>query len=81
MATSRKEDLELSVDRGLNEREALVLRSLDKAIGLYRGLPELTDTELRTLRATDHILRDMLCARGVGRETGRRDRTGTSAPS
>lgn len=71
MASSRQPEPETSQGLGLNEEEALVLRSLDGALGLYRGLPELTETELRTLWATDRVLRDMLCARTVGRDRQR----------
>ncbi len=68
MATGRQGGLGLVEGPGLNREESLVLRSLDGALGLYRGLPELTETELRTLWATDQVLRDMLCARAMGRD-------------
>lgn len=52
----------------LSEEEALVLRNLDSTLGLYRGLPRITETELRTLWATDRVLRDMLYARATSRD-------------
>ena len=68
VASGRQRCSETPHGLGLNEEESLVLQSLDGALGLYRDLPELTETELRTLWATDRVLRDMLCARAVGRD-------------
>lgn len=58
----------LSEELVLSEEEASVLRNLDSTLGLYRGLPQITETELRTLWATDRVLRDMLYARATSRD-------------
>lgn len=68
MSSCRRGDPDLSESLGLSEQETVVLQSLDGALGLYRRLPELTEAELRTLWATDRVLRDMLCARAIGRD-------------
>lgn len=68
MKDGRQRDTVLSEGVELSEEETLILRNLDIALGLYRSLPRVTETELRTLGATDRVLRDMLYARATSRD-------------
>lgn len=71
MKDGRQRDTVPSGGLELSEEETLVLRNLDSALGLYKSLPRVTETELRTLGATDRVLRDMLYARATFRDRRR----------